>query len=228
MTHRKPRSSAVSKTAVRLGMIATTGMAVAATTTVASASSGGPHLFSSSTAVDMAHTHADRMHVNQFDESFQIHQFGPLVAVTANNRAMAESAGCSLQAPCRSIALSYQIVTAAGRNARLINATNISRSANDHCPGCETFSGAYQFVVATPQELALSRSARGQLARVHQEVAALRRSSLPIDSVRKRADELANEVKTILDREAASAPRGNAADPLDRFQPTVTMHRHVH
>ncbi|MFF2364017.1 hypothetical protein ACFVU0_15100 [Streptomyces sp. NPDC058122] len=175
----------------------------------------------------MANTHADRTHVNQFDESFKIHQFGPLVAVTANNRAMAESAGCSVYEPCRSVALSYQIVTAAGRNARLINTTNISRSANDHCPGCETFSGAYQFVVATPHELTLSRSARGQLARVHREVAALRTSSLPIPSVKKRADELANEVKSILDREAASAPHGNTVDPLDRFQPTVTMHRHV-
>ncbi|MFD5819871.1 hypothetical protein [Streptomyces sp. NPDC127038] len=228
MTHRKPRSSAVAKTAVRLGMIATTGMAVAATTTVASASTGGPRLFSSSTAVDMASTHADRMHVNQFDESFQIHQFGPQVAVTANNRAMAESAGCSVSDPCRSIALSYQIVTAAGRNARLVNASNISRASNDHCPGCETFSGAYQFVVATPRELTLSRSARTQLARIHREVAALRSSSLPISSVSKRADELANEVKSILDREAASAPRGSSADPLDSFQPTVTMHRHVH
>src|SRR5690349_13211822 len=105
MTHRKPRSSTAAKTAVRLGMIATAGMALAATTTVASASSGGSHLFSSSTAVDMANTHADRIHVNQFDESFKIHQFGPLVAVTANNRAMAESAGCSVSDPCRSDAL---------------------------------------------------------------------------------------------------------------------------
>ncbi|WP_037626427.1 hypothetical protein [Streptomyces aureus] len=225
-THRKPRTSTAAKTAVRLGMIATAGMAVAATTTTAQASSGSSHSFMS-TAVDMADTHADRMHVNQFDESFKIHQFGPLVAVTANNRATAESAGCSVQAPCRSIALSFQIVTAAGRNARLVNATNISRSANDHCPGCETFAGAYQFVVATPQELTLSKPARSQLARIHREVAGLRRSHLAIPDVKKRADELAQEVKTVLDREAASAPHRSAASPPDNFRPTVTMHRHV-
>ncbi|MFF4541948.1 hypothetical protein [Streptomyces aureus] len=226
MTHRKPRTSAMAKTAVRLGMIATAGMAVAATTTSAQASSGGSHSFMS-TAVDMADTHADRMHVNQFDESFKIHQFGPLVAVTANNRAMAQSAGCSVYAPCRSIALSYQIVTAAGRNARLVNATNISRSANDHCEGCQTFAGAYQFVVATPQEMTFSRSARSQLARIHREVTALRASNQSIPEVKKRADELAQEVKSVLDREAASAPHRSATGPLDSFRPTVTMHRHV-
>ncbi|MER5604402.1 hypothetical protein [Streptomyces sp. NPDC002265] len=227
MTHRKPRTSTIARTAARLGMIATTGMAVAAATTVAQASSGGPRLFSASTAVDMAHTRADRTHVDQFDESFQIHQFGPQVAVTANNRATAESAGCSLDTPCRSIALSYQIVTAAGRNAHLVNATNISRSVNGHCPACETFSGAYQFVVATPQELTLSPSARRQLARIQREVSALRTSHLPISGVQSRADELAGEVRTILDREAACAPRGRAGDPQSSFRPTVTMYRHV-
>ncbi|MET7390860.1 hypothetical protein ACFYPT_35445 [Streptomyces sp. NPDC005529] len=226
MTHRKPRTSTMAKTAVRLGMIATAGMAVAATTTTAQASSGNSHSFMY-TAVDMAGTHADRMHVNQFEESFKIHQFGPLVAVTANNRAMAESAGCSVYAPCRSIALSYQIVTASGRNARLVNATNISRSANDHCDSCETFAGAYQFVVATPQELTLSKTARSQLARIHREVVGLRTSNLPIPSVKKRADELAQEVKAVLDRESTAAPRHPHADPRDNFQPIVTMHRHI-
>ncbi|MFE2578676.1 hypothetical protein [Streptomyces sp. NPDC059378] len=48
-----------------------------------------------------------------------------------------------------------------------------------------------------------------------------------ISSGKKRADELANEDRTILDREAASAPHGNAVDPLGRLQRTVTVHRHV-
>ena len=226
MSHRKPRTSTAAKTAVRLGMIATAGMAVAATTTSAQATTGGSHSFMSA-AVDMADAHANRTHVNQFDESFKIHQFGPLVAVTANNRATAQSAGCSPQAPCRSIALSYQIVTAAGRNARLINATNLSRSSNNHCEGCQTFAGAYQFVVATPQEMTLSRSALSNLTRIHREAAALRTSHLSIPNVKKRADELAQEIKTVLDREAASAPHRSAAGPQDSFQPTVTMHRHV-
>ncbi|TFV33951.1 hypothetical protein E4K10_42625 [Streptomyces sp. T1317-0309] len=63
--------------------------------------------------------------------------------MSAYNRAVAQSVGCSVHAPCRSVALSFQIVTTAGSNARLINATNLSQAVNEHCPGCQTFSGAY-------------------------------------------------------------------------------------
>ncbi|MFI1565091.1 hypothetical protein ACH4ZX_18900 [Streptomyces sp. NPDC020490] len=216
------------KTAARISMVATAGIAMAATSTTASATSGNLYMpRDMAAAVDMARTHADRMHVDQFDESFQVHEFGPLVAVTANNRATAESAGCSPLDPCRSVALSYQIVTTAGRNARLINATNISRAVNYHCDSCQTFSGAYQFVVATPQKLTLSSATRGRLDDIHREVAALRASNLSISEVQRRADALAQQVKTILDREVASAPRTASGDPLADFIPTVTLHRHV-
>ncbi|MFF9058898.1 hypothetical protein ACIRPQ_08095 [Streptomyces sp. NPDC101213] len=225
MNHRKPRTGTVTKKALGLSMVATAGLAM--TTTVASATTGPGISHGAAIAVDMAHSRADRTHVNQFDESFEIHEFGPSAAVTANNRAMAESVGCSLDAPCRSIALSFQIVTASGRYARLINATNISRAANGHCPSCQTFSGAYQFVVATPRAMSLSRAARGELGSIQSQVGLLRRSGLTIAQVKRRADELAAQVKDVLDREAQRAPRGGTDSSLTDFEPTVTMHRHV-
>ncbi|MFD8389166.1 hypothetical protein ACFV2N_08140 [Streptomyces sp. NPDC059680] len=229
MHHRKPRTPRATKAAVRLGVAVTAGLAMTAVTTAARATPGRSGISHDvAIAVDAALSHADRTHVNQFDQSFVIHEYGPSVAVTANNRATAVSAGCSLDAPCRSVALSYQIVTTAGRNARLINATNISRSVNEHCPACRTVSAAYQFVVATPRQFSLSRQARSELSSINRQVDALRASRLPIDQITRQADEFARQVKAVLDREAARAPRTSGGnDPLADFMPTVTMHRYV-
>jgi len=227
MNHRKPRTRNVTKTAVGLSIAATAGLAMTASTTPAGASSSSRSSHPVAIAVDMAHSHANRMHVNQFDESFKIHEYGPTVAVAAQNRAIAESTGCTLDDPCRSIALSYQIVTTAGRNARLINASNISRAVNEHCAACQTFSAAYQFIVATPRAFTLSRASRSELDSINRRADALKGPGLTISQITQRADELAREVKVILDREAARAPRGDGGDPLADFAPTVTMRRHV-
>ncbi|MER6126580.1 hypothetical protein ABT173_28975 [Streptomyces sp. NPDC001795] len=228
MNHRKPRTGTVTKTAAGLSLAATVGLSMAVGTTSAGASPSSPGLsHSAAIAVDMAHSHADRIRVNQFDESFRIHEYGPSVVVAAHNRATAESVGCLIDDPCRSIALSYQIVTTAGRNARLINASNLSRAVNEHCPACQTFSAAYQFVVATPRAFSLSGDSRSKLDAIRRQVDALRASGLTIPEITRQADELAREVKAILDREVARAPRGDGSDPLADFAPIVTMHRHV-
>lgn len=231
MRHRKPRTHNAAQSAARVALTVTAGLVMTAATTSA-ARAGTPGRIGAShgvaIAVDGAHSHADRAHVNQFDESFTLHTYGPSVAVTANNRATAVSAGCSLDEPCRSVALSYQIVTTAGRNARLINATNISRSVNEHCPACQTFSAAYQFVVATPRQFSLSRQARSELADLEGKVEALKSSRLPVLQIARQAEELAARVKAVLDREASRAPRTSGTDdPLADFTPRVTMHRYV-
>lgn len=226
MNHRKPRPKSSFRAAVGIGIAATAGLAVAAGTSSAGASPLSSRIHRN-VAVDMALSRADRAHRSDFDESFRIHEFGPSVAVTANNRATAVSAGCSVDSPCRSVALSYQIVTTAGRNARLINASNTSRGVNDHCPACETFSGAYQFIVATPRGFSLSRAARDRLDSLSRQVDALEASRLPIARITQEADDLARQVKAILDSEAARAPRAAAGDASADFAPHVTMHRYV-
>jgi hypothetical protein len=228
MHHRKPRTPRTSKTAVRLGAAVTAGLAITAVTTQARATPGQGISHDVAIAVDTALSHADRTHVNQFHTSFVIHEYGPTVAVTANNRATAISAGCTPDNPCRSVALSYQILTTAGRNARLINTTNLSRSVNEHCPACQTLSAAYQFVIATPRQFTLSRQARSELSSINRQVDALKTSRLPIDQITRQADNLARQVKAVLDREAAHAPHtSGSSDPTADFNPTVTMHRHI-
>ncbi|MEW2315766.1 hypothetical protein [Streptomyces bauhiniae] len=223
MKHRKPSTSTVARAAVNIGVAAGAGLAM--TTATASATTGPSG--GAAIAVDLAHSRADRTHVHDFDETFRVHEYGPSVAVTADNRATAESVGCSPLSPCRSVALSFQIVTTSGRNARLVRATNIGRAANEHCPSCQTFAGAYQFVVATPRAFTLGAGARRELAALGRRAAELRSSTLPVSRVQARADAISREVKAVLDREAARAPRAGENDPGADFTPFVTMRRHV-
>ncbi|MFD0134150.1 hypothetical protein ACFVIL_09275 [Streptomyces sp. NPDC127159] len=229
MNHRKPSMRRRSRSAVGLGLgvAASATLSLVAATGTAAAGPVAGRSGGAAIAVDLAQARADRTRVNQFDESFRIHEYGPSVAVSAYNRAVAQSVGCSVHAPCRSVALSFQIVTTAGSSARLINATNLSQAVNEHCPGCQTFSGAYQFVVATPRAFTLGSAARRELAVIEDQVEALKTSRVPVAEVTRQADVLARRVKAVLDGEMARAPRATGSDPLADFVPHVTMYRHV-
>jgi hypothetical protein len=220
------RSSIISRKAKRLGLLTISCMAaltVAVPAVAAPSSSYIGRAFGA--AQDLARTHANRAHPDQFKDTFAIHQLGAVVGARVDNRAIAASAGCKPDDPCRSVALSFQIVTMAGSNVRL-SASNIGRAVNYECPGCQTLAVAYQFIVSTPRPFTLSDTAKGQLEAIEDQLDALRDSQEPIALIHKCADSLADEVKAILNREAAAAPRGPVVHPLDTFQPTVTMHSH--
>ncbi|MFD7441451.1 hypothetical protein [Streptomyces sp. NPDC059909] len=227
MTHRKPRTNRVGRRAARLGMLAaacTAGFATASPAGAASSASNVTRYVG--IAVDEAHAKATPRHRYDYDDEFAIRELGTRIGVGARNRAVARSVGCSLDNPCRSIALSFQVVTTNGTLAHL-NATNTSRAVNDHCEGCQTFAGAYQFIVSTPYSFTLSHSARSELARLERRLGELERSREAIHVVKARADSLAAEVVTLLRDSVAAAPRGADVNPLSSFRPTVTMRRHI-
>ncbi|MFE3109082.1 hypothetical protein ACFXKJ_19495 [Kitasatospora indigofera] len=227
MKHRNShRSSIIGRTAGRLGVLSGACLAALAVAAPADAVPFSSHPGRGVAAfADRATTHANRVHPDQYEDSFTVHELGTVFSVAANNRATAVSTGCSSQHPCRSIALSFQIVTMAGDDVRL-NATNLGRAVNEQCPGCQTLAGAYQFIVSTAQPFALSPAAKSQLAAVHRRLDALDTSNDPVPVVKQRADDLAAQVKAILDREASSAPRGGAPGLAAKSGPSVTMHRH--
>ncbi|WP_432077211.1 hypothetical protein [Streptomyces wuyuanensis] len=226
MTHRKPRTRNCGRRVARLGMLAaacTAGFATASPAGAASATAGNRYV---GIAVDEAHANAGPGHRVDYDDEFAVHELGTRLGVGARNRAVARSAGCSLDNPCRSVALSFQVVTVTGTITRL-NAANTSRAVNDHCEGCQTFAGAYQFIVSTPYSFTLNRSVRNELARLERRLGELERSREPISTVRTRADSLAAEVVTLLRGAVAAAPRGETVNPLQTFRPTVTLRRHI-
>ncbi|MFF1305286.1 hypothetical protein [Streptomyces sp. NPDC058307] len=220
-SHRKPRTpSPLTRRAVRVGLFAA-GVAGVATAVPAQAATGGTATSGTKVAVASDHvfSHADRHDHTEEKDSFTIRQFGKVTAASVRNQANAVSAGCTADDDCRSVALSFQIVTVAGEHTRL-NAVNLSDAANKRCTGCQTLAGAYQFVVSTPAPLTLDSAHRRQLADIQRRLDALTRSDVPATDLRTRADALAAEVNTVLQDAVADAPKGDA-------QQDVTMHRHL-
>ncbi|MEU9450706.1 hypothetical protein [Streptomyces sp. NPDC048277] len=216
-SHRKPRTTAgpLTRRAVRIGLFAA-GVAGAATAVPAQAATLAPH---AAFASDHVFSHADRGHHTQTRDSFTVRQFGTVNAATARNQANAVGAGCSVDDHCRSVALSFQIVTIAGEHTHL-NAVNLSDAANKECTGCQTLAGAYQFVVSTPTALRFDDATRGKLDDIHRRLDELTRSTLPAADLRTKVDGLAAEVTTVLHDAVANAPKG---DP----KTDVTLHRHL-
>ncbi|MFE7358842.1 hypothetical protein ACFU8Q_38610 [Streptomyces sp. NPDC057543] len=228
MTHRKPRTSQVGRRAARLGMLVvacTAGIATTASTAGAT-SSASTVTRDVGIAMDEAHAKATPRNRFDYDDEFAIRELGTRIGVGARNRAVARSVGCSLDNPCRSVALSFQVVTTNG-DLTHVNATNTSRAVNDHCEGCQTFAGAYQFIVSTPYSFTLSHSTRSELARLERRLGELERSREAIHVVKARADSLAAEVVTLLQQAMAAAPRGANVSRLSSFTPTVTLRRHI-
>lgn len=232
-SHRKARSGAgpLTRRAVRIGLFAA-GVAGAATAVPAQAATATPH---AAFASDHVFSHADRRDHTEVRDSFTVRQFGAVNAATARNQANAVSAGCSADDHCRSVALSFQIVTMAGDSTHL-NAVNLSDAQNKDCTGCQTLAGAYQFVVSTPEPFTLSRDARHRLDDIHRRLDALSRSRLPAADLRTKVDGLATEVTGVLDDAVANAPKPGAkpgakanAKPGAKSggRSGVTLHRHL-
>jgi hypothetical protein len=224
--HRASHSNAkIGRKALQLGLLA---VGFAATTTLPAQAAAPAIGFPGHIAVanDSTHTLANRAHETRFQDSFTVHQFGTVVAAGVRNQAVAVSAGCSADDPCRSTALSFQIVTMAGEHVHL-NAVNLSTARNEHCDGCQTLAGAYQFIVSTPHPFILSAQSQRQLAEIHRKLDALSKSTLSATALKQQVDALAADVVTILKSAAAAAPEGHDANTPGSFHPTVTMQRHL-
>ncbi|MFF4156997.1 hypothetical protein [Streptomyces sp. NPDC001678] len=196
---------------LRVGLLAA-GLAVAAT---------GPAQAAEAVAIthDGVRTTADHRHHIDHRDSFTIHQFGSVAAARADNRADARSVGCTADDACRSVALSFQVITLSGHDVRL-SAVNNGHAVNEHCDGCQTLAGAYQFVVSTAAPARLTADAQHRLADIHRRLDTLSASRLPAADLRRQADALADEVKALLSQPTSLT----AAHPA---RPSVKVHRQL-
>lgn len=223
--HRRVRLSLLrNRHTFRLGLLATACLGAIGTAASAQAvGSGGSGVPGVAIADDTSSSHANPGHQTDFDDSFTVHQFGAVYAASVRNQANAQSTACSADAPCRSVAISFQIDTMAGADVRL-NAVNLSNADNVHCDGCQTVGVAYQFVVSTPGVFTLSPAAQSRLAAIHAQLNALSSSTDSAADLQTQIDALAGQVTSILQTAAASAPTTPVAN-TPMFRPTVTVHR---
>jgi hypothetical protein len=202
--------------AVRVGLLAAGAAGIASAVPAQAATASPGHV---AVAADQTFSRADFVHHQQVRDSFTVRQFGTVNSATVRNQAGAVGLGCSVDDHCRSVALSFQIVTMAGEHTRL-KAVNKGEAVNKHCDGCQTLAGAYQFVVSTPHPFRLDGEARRKLADIHRRLVTLTRSTAPATEVKAQADVLAAEVDTVLKDAVANAPKGQE-------RPAVTVHRHL-
>ncbi|WP_405883934.1 hypothetical protein OG762_38610 [Streptomyces sp. NBC_01136] len=220
-THRKPHpiGRTLSRRAMRIGLFAAGAAGIAAAVPAQAATAAAGAVAHNAVAEDHTFSHADRAHPTQVKDSFSVRQLGTVNAVGVHNQANAVSVGCSVDAHCRSVALSFQIVTLAGEHTHL-NAVNLSDAANSHCNGCQTLAGAYQFVVSTASPFTLDGATQTRLADIHRRLDELTRSNIPAADLKTKVDSLAAEVTGVLHDAVANAPK--APD-----QPAVAVHRHL-
>ena len=231
-SHRAQRAVPGARRMFRLGILATAALgSIGAVAGVAQAVTFSDGYSSDSGGIAIANNEtfalSNAQQQTTFKDSFTIHQYGAVYAANVRNDATAESVACSPDSPCRSVSLSFQIITMAGTDIHL-NAVNLSNADNVHCAGCQAVAGAYQFVVDTPGAFRLSRSAESQLAAIHGKLNALSDAKLPIDDVQSQADALAVQVAAILKTAAAGAPAGGTGiHPLTATaaSPSVRVYR---
>jgi hypothetical protein len=219
--HRKPRPAGrtLSQRAIRVGLFAAGAAGIATALPAQAATAAAGAVTRAAVAEDHTFSHADRAHPTQVKDSFSVRQLGTVSAAGVRNQANAVSVGCSVDAHCRSVALSFQIVTLAGEHTHL-NAVNLSDAANKNCDGCQTLAGAYQFVVSTAHPFRLDNASQRQLADIHRRLDDLSRSGLPATELKAQVDTLATEVTGVLHDAVANAPK--VPD-----QPAVAVHRHL-
>jgi hypothetical protein len=214
-----PRIKPLSRSAYRFGVLATACLGAAGLAAGAAEAIAGTGLVTTS-----AHALANPAHPDVFQDSLEVHQLGTVLATGARNQAEAESVSCSAARPCRSVSLSFQIVTMVGEQSHL-NAVNLSSAKNVHCPGCESLAVAYQFILSTDNAFTLSPSTRQDLGRIHDQLNTLASSNTPPAQLKADADALAGQVTSILDNALAAAPK--SAHPATSAGPLVTVHRMV-
>ncbi|MEV8092742.1 hypothetical protein [Kitasatospora sp. NPDC085879] len=159
------------------------------------------------------------------DVAFEIRQFGWTAGVSADNRAVATARYCTAEQHCRSVALSFQIVTTGGSQVK-VDADNSSKATTTHCTGCEAVAGAYQFVINTPQPVRLGQDALRRLSAVEKTVRWAARNQDPAQ-LKATVDGKVAEITEILQNAVAAQPAA-PPDSLPRglaARPGVTVHR---
>jgi hypothetical protein len=107
-----------------------------------------------------------------FRLAFKIRKLGGDV-VESTNAAVAVSR-CER---CRTVAIAIQIVLVTG-SPSVVTPQNVAVALNEQCTLCETFAGAYQFVLGVDGPVRFTDEGRRELAAIRRELLALRAAEL--------------------------------------------------
>jgi hypothetical protein len=193
---------------VAIAILAGIQVPTAAAFATSSPSSGGavlgPETLNTAVSVD------DQNGTSVFHLSFQIARRSGTV-VDLSNVAVAVSQ-CS---DCRSVAIAVQIDLVSPVPAEL-NASNTAVAANVDCEVCDTLAAAFQYVIATPDPVRLTRTGRREIHQIERALNRLGRSDDDPATTSVRIQALAAELSQVLSTQLVPAGGGSHDDHGDR------------
>ncbi len=134
-----------------------------------------------------------------FDLAFDVREVSNGV-VDQTNSAVAY-ASCE---NCQTVAIAIQIVLVSGM-ADVVTPSNYAIAVNEECTTCQTLALAYQFVLGGGRPLEFTKEGRRQLKRIQRAFKELGKSGLTVDEIRAKAQELADQIRALLDTELVPA-----------------------
>lgn len=123
---------------------------------------------------------------------------------------------------CTTVALAIQIVLVMS-DPSVVTPTNLAIAINDQCTLCETFAGAYQFVLGTSGPVHFTADGNQALADLRNSLRDLLQSEPTIEDLVAALEPLMSNLDTILTEELVPAGQPTSeATPSETASPTPT------
>ena len=129
---------------------------------------------------------------------------------------------------CTSTAIAIEVVLITG-DASTVTPTNLALAYNFECQSCISIANAYQFVFSTGGQVHFTAEGNQELARIRQDLEALRKQDLTPDELQARLEDIVTRLITVLRTQlvpaGSSGPSGDAASggaPPPPNQPAQT------
>lgn len=104
---------------------------------------------------------------------------------------------------CRTVAVAVQIVLVQS-NANTITPNNIALALNYGCQSCETFAGAYQYVLSTDGLVRFSSEGESRMAAIQDQIRQTAALDIPFPELDARLGELVDQLWAVVDEELIS------------------------
>ena len=124
--------------------------------------------------------------------------------VVDNSNAAVAFASCD---SCEAVAIAIQIVLVAS-DPDVVSPENLAIAINENCNLCETFAGAYQFVLGGGVRLQFTPEGFQRLAELRSDFRDLGKEDLTPEELAARLDELVAELRDVLSTELRELPGG--------------------
>jgi hypothetical protein len=115
----------------------------------------------------------------------------------STNLARADARNCT---GCRSQAAALQAVFLTS-GPSTVQVTNAAVATNTNCTSCVSYAYAYQYVITTSGPVSLSAEGKRRVASISREADTLVAQQLPLDELNARLQELAAQLRSVVDSE---------------------------